>query len=257
MKNTKEIKNTQVIDTQELNAKEVNKKTYNDGFDMKSNGGEPAPLSREARQRRIAFIQKERRRKAKKQRIAAALITLSVTAAGIASFCIFGIPMINKSATDAPAAATTAQKASTKKAATKTQPATSAQTNDNTAYVDTNGYTESKETYNYVDTNTNNNDTNTNNNNDTNTNNNSTNNNTSYNTNSNTTTDDKNVNVVQPYDGSDTSKGGNGSIGDSKTNPIDNPNAVKANTENKVNTNNNTNTNTNNDDVNVVQPFEG
>ena len=139
MKNTKEIKNTQ-----ELTTNEVNKKTYNDGFDMKSNGSEPAPLSREARQRRIAFIQKERRRKAKKQRIAAALITLSVTAAGIASFCIFGIPMINKSATNAPAAATTAQKASTKKAAAKTQPATSAQTNDNTAYVDTNGYTESK-----------------------------------------------------------------------------------------------------------------
>ena len=251
MKNTKEIKNTQVIDTNEAKTK-----VYNDGFDMTSNGSEPAPLSREARQRRIAFIQKERRRKAKKQRIAAAVITLSVAAAGIASFCIFGIPMINKSAGNAPAAAS-AQKASTKKAASKTQPATSAQTNDNSAYVDTNGYTESSETYNYVDTNTNNNDTNTNNNNDTNTNNNSTNNNTSYNTNSNTTTDDKNVNVVQPYDGSDTSKGGNGSIGDSKTNPIDNPNAVKANTENKVNTNNNTNTNTNNDDVNVVQPFEG
>ena len=253
MKNTKEIKNTQ-----ELTTNEVNKKTYNDGFDMKSNGTEPAPLSREARQRRIAFIQKERRRKAKKQRIAAALITLSVTAAGIASFCIFGIPMINKSATNAPEAATTAQKASTKKAAAKTQPATSAQTNDNTAYVDTNGYTESKETYNYVDTNTNNNDanTNTNNNNDTN---NSTNNNTSYNNNNNTNTDDKNVNVVQPYDGSNTGKGGDGSIGDSKANPIDNPNAAKANSENKVNTNNNANnnTNTNNDDVNVVQPFEG
>ena len=253
MKNTKEIKNTQVIDTNEAKTK-----VYNDGFDMTSNDSEPAPLSREARQRRIAFIQKERRRKAKKQRIAAALITLSVTAAGIASFCIFGIPMINKSASNAPAATTSAQKASTKKAASKTQPATSAQTNDNSAYVDTNGYTESKETYNYVDTNTNNNDTNTNTNNDTNTNNNSTaNNNTSYNTNTNTKTDDNNVNVVQPYDGSDTSKGGNGSIGDSKTNPIDNPNAVKANTENKVNTNNNTNTNTNNDDVNVVQPFEG
>ena len=246
MKNTKEIKNTQVIDTNEAKTK-----VYNDGFDMTSNSNEPAPLSREARQRRIAFIQKERRRKAKKQRIAAAVITLSVAAAGIASFCIFGIPMINKSASNAPAATTSAQKASTKKAASKTQPATSAQTNDNSAYVDTYGYTESNETYNYVDTNNNNTDTNTNTNNDTNTNNN----NTSYNTNNNTTTDDKNVNVVQPYNGSDTSKGGNGSIGDSKTNPIDNPNAAKANTENKANTNNNTNTN--NDDVNVVQPFEG
>lgn len=252
MKNTKEIKNTQVINSIDTN--EAKTKVYNDGFDMTSNDSEPAPLSREARQRRIAFIQKERRRKAKKQRIAAAVITLSVAAAGIASFCIFGIPMINKSASNAPAATTSAQKASTKKAAAKTQPATSAQTNDNSAYVDTNGYTESNETYNYVDTNNNNTDTNTNTNSDTNTNNNSTNNNTSYNTNNNTTTDDKNVNVVQPYNGSDTSKGGNGSIGDSKTNPIDNPNAAKGNTENKVSTNN---TNTNNDDVNVVQPFEG
>ena len=254
MKNTKEIKNTQAINSIDTN--EAKTKVYNDGFDMTSNSNEPAPLSREARQRRIAFIQKERRRKAKKQRIAAAVITLSVAAAGIASFCIFGIPMINKSAGNAPAAAASAQKASTKKAASKTQPATSAQTNDNSAYVDTNGYTESSETYNYVDTNTNNNNTNTNTNNDTNTNNNSTaNNSTSYNTNTNTKTDDNNVNVVQPYNGSDTSKGGNGSIGDSKTNPIDNPNAAKANTENKANTNNNTNTN--NDDVNVVQPFEG
>lgn len=263
MKNTNEIRNNYNDNFEAMNTKNTNN-TNNAG-----NSGISPEGARWARQRKVALIQKNRKKKAIRQRIIAVFAT-SVLAAGIAGFCIFGIPAINKSAS-APAAQSTtvSQTASnikkTSQAKTTKAVNTDSKTTDNSNYVapvnsydngNSNTYTADTNTSVYTNTNTN------------------------TNTNNSASNTSEEVNYVKPYGGTVADNTGNGSIGDTKTNPNYNPkgNKVEANdaeqpyntvqpynggqatnntnTVNTVKTVNNT-SNADSADVNYVQPFVG